>query len=289
MIDPASYPRHSQSELQAELDVLRSLRRRSISQPSDGIDPDLPPSPTRSISGSSGIGQGERRSPPTSPPFGALSLSSSPPSPPPGSTFGGLPAGGAFGGHPPQQRQYDATIAGGALAGPSRLGHGASQIGDPEDDPDTPLAGYGGAAIDGSAISDLFWLPARLHPEIAPQEFKNFIRDQTRPENLMRRSGSMLGRRKSTLSRQYIPSESDGITGEGGSASSSISRAPSRSGSFRRSTGLERLTLNDLQRLETLARQAAEEGQQGDESEAQLKRLVRRSMSLNPAALLSGE
>lgn len=145
-------------------------------------------------------------------------------------------------------------------------------------DEDMPLA---------DNISDLFWLPARLHPEIAPMEFRNFIRDHTAPENLMRRSGSQLGRRKSTLSRQYIPSDSES---EGGHSNDSprVSRAPSRQGSFRRNTGLERLTINDLQRLETLARQAAEEGQEGKEGEAQLKRLVRRSLSLNPAALLGG-
>ena len=145
-------------------------------------------------------------------------------------------------------------------------------------DEDMPLA---------DNISDLFWLPARLHPEIAPMEFRNFIRDHTAPENLMRRTGSQLGRRKSTLSRQYTVSDSES---DGGHSNDSprVSRAPSRQGSFRRNTGLERLTINDLQRLETLARQAAEEGQEGKEGEAQLKRLVRRSLSLNPAALLGG-
>lgn len=146
-------------------------------------------------------------------------------------------------------------------------------------------------------LSELFWLPARLHPEIAPQEFRNFIRDQTKPENLLRRSGSQLGRRKSMLSRQYQPSDTETesasmFTSDAESTPStspSISRHPSRAGSFRRSTGLERLTLADLQKLESIARQAAEEGQTGDEGEAQLKRLVRRSLSLNPAAILGGE
>lgn len=154
------------------------------------------------------------------------------------------------------------------------MGHSEAVI-----DEDMPLA---------DNISDLFWLPARLHPEIAPMEFRNFIRDHTSPESLMRRSGSQLGRRKSTLSRQYIPSDSESDGGHSTLSSRGPSRTPSRQGSFRRNTGLERLTINDLQRLETLARQAAEDGQQGKESEAQLKRLVRRSLSLNPAALLGG-
>lgn len=110
----------------------------------------------------------------------------------------------------------------------------------------------------------------------------------------------MLGRKKSMLSRQYNPNESDAESSSGSghddggpvtprSSSSSSSASPSRSGSFRRSTGLEKLTLNDLQRLEQLARQAAEEGQTGAEGEAKLKHLVRRSLSLNPAALLGGK
>lgn len=142
----------------------------------------------------------------------------------------------------------------------------------------------------GADYSDLFWLPARLHPEIAPQEFRNFLKDQTTPENLLRRSGSTLGRKKSMLSKQVhlsdMGSDSDDSSRIKGKGPSGMARTPSRSSSFRRSTGLERLTLNDLQRLEQLARQAAEEGQAGAEGEAKLKHMVRRSMSLNPASLL---
>lgn len=183
----------------------------------------------------------------------------------------------------------------GTVVGSSSLGRrtsGSSRLSSniPEEDEtteDQPLA---------DNLSELFWLPARLHPEIAPQEFRNFIRDQTRPENLLRRSGSQLGRRKSMLSRQYQPSDTETEstslfttdTESTPGTTPSISRRPSRAGSFRRSTGLERLTLADLQKLESIARQAAEEGKTGDEGEAQLKRLVRRSLSLNPAAILGG-
>ncbi|GAA5844219.1 hypothetical protein JCM3766R1_000973 [Sporobolomyces carnicolor] len=48
---------------------------------------------------------------------------------------------------------------------------------------------------------ELFWLPASLHPELAPQEFKAFIREQTSPEALARRSSSLANQPSSTLSR----------------------------------------------------------------------------------------
>ncbi|KAK4049913.1 hypothetical protein OIO90_005302 [Microbotryomycetes sp. JL221] len=77
----------------------------------------------------------------------------------------------------------------------------------------------------------LFWLPASLHPELAPQEFKAFIREQTRPDNLERRTslgssanggsrrGSMMyrgtgigvDRRKSMLRGEYKPRSDDGV------------------------------------------------------------------------------
>ena len=91
-------------------------------------------------------------------------------------------------------------------------------------DPD--LAGFGGgfaiptmapnADDDDDDASRLFWVPARLHPELAPKEFKTFIED--RVDKIKRRSGdsdslsvdglqramsgSSLRRKKSMLSRQ---------------------------------------------------------------------------------------
>lgn len=104
----------------------------------------------------------------------------------------------------------------------------------------------------------------------------------------MRRSGSMLGRKKSMLSRQYQPSDGETESDSDAASSPPTSRGPSRAGSFRRNTGLERLTLADPQKLEQLARQAAEDGEEGAEGEAGLKSMIRRSLSLNPAALLGG-
>ncbi|CAG8442665.1 12233_t:CDS:2 [Acaulospora colombiana] len=55
--------------------------------------------------------------------------------------------------------------------------------------------------------SHLFWVPAHLHPEIAPNEFRKWLKNHAKDDYS---SGiSSLRRRKSTLSRQYIPSEND--------------------------------------------------------------------------------
>ncbi|KAH9821691.1 hypothetical protein DFH28DRAFT_923180 [Melampsora americana] len=130
---------------------------------------------------------------------------------------------------------------------------------------------------------DLFWLPARLHPEIAPQEFKAFIQEATKPENLLRRtnsalgsrrriqteddpvyptSNSALGRKKSMLSKVYDPSSDSSASPSNRSSFNSetssknqINRGQSmssRGGLGRGLEGLESLTINDLQRLESL-------------------------------------
>lgn len=91
-------------------------------------------------------------------------------------------------------------------------------------DPDLPsFAGVPAAAPshddDEDDASRLFWVPARLHPELAPKEFKTFVED--RVDRLKQRSGSGdtlsptlersdsgdLRRRKSMLSRQIDSSK----------------------------------------------------------------------------------
>lgn len=84
------------------------------------------------------------------------------------------------------------------------------------------------AAPSGSADEDdrarLFWVPARIHPELAPTEFKTFI--DNRVKSIKRRSeernlspdgsqqeGSGLRRKKSMLSRQIDNTSSDGADG----------------------------------------------------------------------------
>jgi hypothetical protein len=103
-------------------------------------------------------------------------------------------------------------------------------------DPDLPSlspAGMPGMAPSASDSEDdssrLFWVPARLHPELAPQEFKSFL--ESKAEQIRRRSGELssfssqssrsssldsgvgLRRKKSMLSRQI--DNSNGRAAEG--------------------------------------------------------------------------
>lgn len=91
-------------------------------------------------------------------------------------------------------------------------------------DPDLPTfgSGFGAPSVAPANFSDdedpskLFWVPARLHPELAPKEFKTFIEEKVdkirrrsggeeslSPDGLGRMgSGGGLRRKKSMLSRQ---------------------------------------------------------------------------------------
>ncbi|CAG8696254.1 17898_t:CDS:2, partial [Racocetra fulgida] len=55
--------------------------------------------------------------------------------------------------------------------------------------------------------SHLFWVPAHLHPEIAPNEFRKWLNNHAKDR--FNTGTSSLRRRKSALSRQYIPTEND--------------------------------------------------------------------------------
>jgi hypothetical protein len=170
---------------------------------------------------------------------------------------------------------------------------GTTPTGDPPTmgDDDTvlsPSPGGGGA---------FFWVPASLHPELAPSEFKQFLRDHRRdveegsdpssPAALGRvgsiglqrassglsRSGSGLGRKKSMLSRQYQPKEGD----EDGKEGDEEVRPMRRNRSSVIQGVQPQLTIKDLQKLDDLATAAAA----GDGSEAKLIRSqLRRSISL---------
>ena len=87
-------------------------------------------------------------------------------------------------------------------------------------DPDLPTFGakFGvpsvapSPSVDDEDPSRLFWVPARLHPELAPKEFKTFIQDRVKTIKRSSRGedslspissgGGSLRRRKSMLSRQ---------------------------------------------------------------------------------------
>jgi len=128
----------------------------------------------------------------------------------------------------------------------------------------------------------LFWVPAGLHPEIAPAEFRAFLKEHARsppssdgsnaqdgPNAYSLSSSSSLGRKKSMLSRQYRPSEHDGVENEevvplkGSRSSLYTNRGP-------------QLTISDLQKLEELAEEASE-----SDDPSRLRNVLRRSLSMN--------
>ena len=112
---------------------------------------------------------------------------------------------------------------------------------------------------DEDDASRLFWVPARLHPELAPKEFKTFL--DNRVESIKRRSGEYtvptsgpsrsgsgggLRRKKSMLSRQIDNSEGKGAEGYQDGADR-LDRKRSQSGQEPGNTGIA-----NLQELEAL-------------------------------------
>ncbi|TFK71636.1 hypothetical protein BDN72DRAFT_957926 [Pluteus cervinus] len=122
----------------------------------------------------------------------------------------------------------------------------------------------------------LFWVPASVHPEIAPAEFRAFLKEHARTPggdaSALDRSSSLsgLGRKKSMLSRQYKPSENDGLEDE-----NVLSLKRTRS-NLSLSNRAPQLTISDLQKLEELAEEAAE-----SDDPSRLRSILRRSLSMN--------
>ena len=139
-------------------------------------------------------------------------------------------------------------------------------------DPDLPAFnsafGMPTVAPTGSADEDdtsrLFWVPARLHPELAPKEFKTFL--DSRVDSIKRRSadfslspngpqregsGGGLRRKKSMLSRQIDNSEGRGAEGYQDGAER-LDRKRSLSGVEALNTGI-----SNLQELEVLVNDPA--------------------------------
>lgn len=131
----------------------------------------------------------------------------------------------------------------------------------------------------------LFWVPARLHPEIAPTEFRAFLKEHARgpssettstASNLGRSnsggsvaSSSGLGRRTSMLSRQYRPKDGDAVEEE-----KVVPLRRNRSSIY--AGAGPQLTISDLQRLDELAEEAS-----ASNDPTRLRSILRRSMSLN--------
>ena len=141
---------------------------------------------------------------------------------------------------------------------------------------------------DGPAVDPfhLYWVPAHLHPELAPTEFRAFLKEHAHgppPDDespsttdgrmpgpgIAYRSNSQLGRKRSMLSRQYKPRANDGVEEE--------HVVPSRRKSMFLNEGPQ-LTINDLQKLEELADEASR-----SDDPTKLRRMLRRSMSMNVA------
>ncbi|KAF7308609.1 Zds-C domain-containing protein [Mycena chlorophos] len=136
--------------------------------------------------------------------------------------------------------------------------------------------------------TSLFWLPANLHPEIAPQEFRAFLKEHARNPQAddgadgLQRAPSLssggaggLGRKKSMLSRQYQPSEND----SGDETVVPLQRNRSGIYSSNKNQGPQ-LTISDLQKLDELAEVAAT-----SDDPARLRNILRRSLSMNVSPL----
>ena len=130
---------------------------------------------------------------------------------------------------------------------------------------------------DGGDPSSLFWVPARLHPEIDPAEFRAFIKEHARTpadgSTSLDRSFSIssggFGRKKSMLNREYKPTVNDGVENEG----QVFPLRRNRSSYY--NVGPQ-LSISDLQKLDELA----EEASQSDDP-SKLRSVLRRSLSMN--------
>ncbi|KAG6829882.1 hypothetical protein H0H92_003151 [Tricholoma furcatifolium] len=134
------------------------------------------------------------------------------------------------------------------------------------------------------------WVPASVHPEIAPAEFRAFLKEHARlsptsedgSPSLDRSdslssasSASGLGRKKSMLSRQYRPHENDGVENEQvvplrrNRSTLSYNQGP-------------QFSIDDLQKLEELAEEASV-----SDDPSRLRDVLRRSLSMNvsPSAI----
>ena len=150
-------------------------------------------------------------------------------------------------------------------------------------------------ATDEDDAARLFWVPASLHPELAPKEFKTFL--DSRVESIKRRSGEYtlspegparassdggLRRKKSMLSRQIDNSEGRGAEGYQDGAERLDRKKSQTDRNDRRSSGVS--NLQELEMLmkdpEKMMQRLSIEGQpQGDNDDAPMN-----DMPILPAA-----
>ncbi|EPQ56624.1 hypothetical protein GLOTRDRAFT_138303 [Gloeophyllum trabeum ATCC 11539] len=126
----------------------------------------------------------------------------------------------------------------------------------------------------------LFWVPASLHPEIAPDQFRAFLKEHARapPDGnvTLSRSSSAsstgLGRKQSMLRKQYKPRPNDGVEEE------EVVVPLRRDRSSYYANAGPQLTISDLQKLEELADEASK-----SDDPSKLRSVLRRSLSMNIA------
>ena len=149
----------------------------------------------------------------------------------------------------------------------------------PGDDSSSDSHSHEDASGSDSASDDpfhLFWVPANMHPEIDPGQFRAFLKEHAHTPaeaTLVGRSESLssasLGRKKSMLSRQYRPSENDGVEDE-----RVVPLRRNRS-SLYASSGPQ-LTIKDLETLDELVEEASQ-----SRDPSKLRSVLRRSLSMN--------
>ena len=148
----------------------------------------------------------------------------------------------------------------------------------PSDDSSSDSHSHEDASGSDSASDDpfhLFWVPANMHPEIDPGQFRAFLKEHahTPAEATLERSESLgnssLGRKKSMLSRQYRPSENDGVEDE------QIVPLRRNRSSLYASSGPQ-LTIKDLEKLDELVEEASQ-----SRDPSKLRSVLRRSLSMN--------
>ena len=148
----------------------------------------------------------------------------------------------------------------------------------PSDDSSSDSHSQEDSSSSDSASDDpfhLFWVPANMHPEIDPAQFRTFLKEHAcapgeaglaRSESF---EGASLGRKKSMLSRQYRPSENDGVEDE-----RVVPIRRNRSSLYGNSG--PQLTIKDLEKLDELAEEASQ-----SRDPSKLRSVLRRSLSLN--------
>jgi len=136
----------------------------------------------------------------------------------------------------------------------------------------------------GSSSEDpfhLFWVPARMHPEIDPAQFRAFLKVHARTpadgNGYLARTSSLgpsaLSRKRSMLSKQYNPSELETADEE----EPHVVPLRRNQSTLYQSTGPQ-LTIRDLEKLDELAEEASKSS-----DPSKLRNVLRRSLSMNVA------